>query len=188
MKCRGFQSHLRKVCQDATSYCASHLTAAETLRFVIWDDTWCSNTDTISRAISHQGKITKNTRRKAFVKLYFHGILSLSYTCTMWHWDCARFNYAAVSIYRGFYLNFYLNSEFSISVPVVFHHICHSELWGLYILSVRWWTVFRSYFFIVHFFSRSCSKNGWFPPITKLRGFLEIATADLHILQELIVF
>lgn len=29
----------RKVCQDATSYCASHLAANKTLPDIIWDDT-----------------------------------------------------------------------------------------------------------------------------------------------------
>lgn len=175
MKWRGFHNDLSKVCQDATSYCASHLTAAETLRFVIWDDTWCSNIDTISRALSHQGKITKNTRRKAFVKLYFQGILSYSYTCTMWHWDCASFNYAAVSIYRGFYLNFYLNSGFSTSVPVVFHHICHSELWGLYILCLSGGELYLGVIFLsVHafFYSVLQQKTVGFPQSQNSEDFL----------------
>lgn len=71
---RDFGSELRKVCQDATSYHAFRLTAAETLPFVIGDDSWCSNTDTISWDRSQHGKIAKYTRRKAFVRFssYFN--------------------------------------------------------------------------------------------------------------------
>lgn len=80
MERRDFGSDLRKVCQDATSYRAFHLTAAETLPFVIGDDSWCSTIDTISWDLSQHGKIAKYTRRKAFVKLYFQAILTFSYT------------------------------------------------------------------------------------------------------------
>lgn len=80
MERRDFGSDLRKVCQDATSYRAFHLTAAETLPFVIGDDSRCSNTDTISWDLSQLGKIAKYTRRKAFVKLDFQAILTFSYT------------------------------------------------------------------------------------------------------------
>lgn len=186
---RDFHSDLGKVCQDATSYRASHLTAAETLPVVIRDDTWCSNTDTPSWDLSQQGKTAKCTRRKAFIKLYFQGILTFSYTLyyvtlRLFLWILQPF-----SIYRGFYLKFYLNScvlEFRTSH--VLPHLSFGALKILHSVCQGGELYLRSYFFLsVHaFFTHSCSKNGWFPQSENSEDFLKYPRLNYTSYQSLV--
>lgn len=186
MERRDFHSDLRKVCQDATSYRASHLTAAETLPFVLRDDTWRSTADTTSWGLSQQGKIASYTRRKAFVNLYFQGILTRSYT--LYYVTVFLLIMQPFSIDRGFYLKFYLNSwVFLFTTSYGLSHLSFGALRILHSVCLSGGELyFRRYIFylVMHFLLGAAAKR-LVSPIRKLRGFLEIPKVELHIVPEL---